>query len=92
MQTSFFLLQTISPSRRHVYMGCIENRAGFMPIRSPQSKWYLSKEELPDEDVPWNVKYLAGESRIYTFAESVRVSEVEFLLIGATATARRTPE
>lgn len=46
--------------REKVYAGCMENRAGFIPIRSPQSKWYLSREELPDDDVPWNVKYLSG--------------------------------
>ena len=29
-------------------------------MRNPQSKWYLSLDELPDRLVPWGVRYLAG--------------------------------
>ncbi|PSC69470.1 UDP-c:betaGal beta-1,3-N-acetylglucosaminyltransferase 6 isoform B [Micractinium conductrix] len=43
-----------------VYLGCLENKGGFFPIRDPASKWYLSYQELPDSAVPFAVKYLAG--------------------------------
>ncbi|KAL6766987.1 hypothetical protein ACKKBG_A38130 [Auxenochlorella protothecoides x Auxenochlorella symbiontica] len=43
-----------------VYLGCMENKAGFHPIRDPASKWYVSEEQLPNSAVPFGVKYLAG--------------------------------
>lgn len=48
------------PRMSGVYMGCVEIPAGFQPIRDPSSKWYISRKELPDDDVPWGVTYLAG--------------------------------
>lgn len=30
-----------------------ENPHGFFPIRDPQSKWYISHQEMPDSVVPW---------------------------------------
>ncbi|KAK9815751.1 hypothetical protein WJX72_008919 [[Myrmecia] bisecta] len=43
-----------------VYIGALEARDGFHPIRDPHSKWFTSPEELPDKDVPWGQRYLAG--------------------------------
>ncbi|CAL8463468.1 g3002 [Coccomyxa elongata] len=43
-----------------VYTGCLENVHGFYPLRNPDSKWYISYEEMPDEVVPWARRYLAG--------------------------------
>lgn len=48
------------PRMSGVYLGCIEVNGGFEPIRDPRSKWYISQEELPDDVVPWGVRYLAG--------------------------------
>ena len=31
------------PRLERVYLGCIENRQGFYPIRDPSSKWYISQ-------------------------------------------------
>ncbi len=33
------------------YAGCLENVHGFYPLRNPDSKWYISYEEMPDEVV-----------------------------------------
>lgn len=46
----------------NVYMGCLENRAGFQPIRDPKSKWYIPLDVLPDNRAReiFNAKYLAG--------------------------------
>ncbi|EFN55980.1 hypothetical protein CHLNCDRAFT_145336 [Chlorella variabilis] len=49
-----------TPRMHGVYLGCLENRGGFFPIRDPNSKWHMSDEELPDSAVPFAVKYLAG--------------------------------
>ncbi|KDD76703.1 hypothetical protein H632_c133p0, partial [Helicosporidium sp. ATCC 50920] len=43
-----------------VYMGALENRNGFVPIRQPGSKWYLSEEDLPSGSPPIGTRYLAG--------------------------------
>ncbi|KAI3437810.1 hypothetical protein D9Q98_000257 [Chlorella vulgaris] len=48
------------PAMHGVYLGCMENRGGFFPIRDASSKWYMPERELPDEVVPFAVKYLAG--------------------------------
>lgn len=48
------------PLMKGVYLGCVEVKAGFQPIRNPSSKWYISNVELPDDEVPWGVQYLAG--------------------------------
>ena len=48
------------PRMEGLYLGCVEVRQGFQPIRDPRSKWYIPKEDLPDDVVPWGVLYLAG--------------------------------
>lgn len=48
------------PRMTGVYLGCVENKGGYFPIRDPGSKWYISYDELPDAAVPFGVKYLAG--------------------------------
>lgn len=48
------------PRLSGVYMGCVENKGGFSPIRDPKSKWYVSPEDLPNSAVPHGVKYAAG--------------------------------
>ena len=30
-----------------------ENPHGFFPIRDPSSKWYIPRDEMPDDVVPW---------------------------------------
>ncbi|GMH44123.1 hypothetical protein BSKO_12057 [Bryopsis sp. KO-2023] len=47
---------------QYVYMGCMENKSGFWPIRDPNSKWHLSWEELSDDMARQirGTKYLAG--------------------------------
>lgn len=44
----------------NVYMGCIEVRGGYRPIRDPGSKWYVSPTTLPDDSLPRGIEYLAG--------------------------------
>eukprot|EP01024_Parvocaulis_polyphysoides_P076247 TRINITY_DN9895_c0_g1_i5.p1 TRINITY_DN9895_c0_g1~~TRINITY_DN9895_c0_g1_i5.p1 ORF type:complete len:535 (-),score=74.30 TRINITY_DN9895_c0_g1_i5:104-1708(-) len=53
-------LEPPQPRMEKVYLGCIENRGGFQPIRDPKSKWYTSSEEMPDTVTPWGQTYLAG--------------------------------
>lgn len=48
------------PRMTGVYLGAIENTNGFIPIRDKSSKWYISKEELPDESIPLGILYNAG--------------------------------
>ncbi|PRW57106.1 Phosphatidylserine synthase 2 isoform A [Chlorella sorokiniana] len=50
----------LPPRMTGVYLGCLENKGGFFPIRDQASKWYVPYEELPDESIPFAVKYLAG--------------------------------
>ena len=38
-----------SPQSKSIYAGCC---ASFGPIRNTTSKWYISEDELPDNDVP----------------------------------------
>jgi hypothetical protein len=52
--------KTRPPRRTGVYIGCVEITAGFLPIRDPSSKWYISEEDMPDQEVPWRVQYAAG--------------------------------
>eukprot|EP01025_Chloroclados_australasicus_P061938 TRINITY_DN8133_c0_g2_i2.p1 TRINITY_DN8133_c0_g2~~TRINITY_DN8133_c0_g2_i2.p1 ORF type:complete len:529 (-),score=40.85 TRINITY_DN8133_c0_g2_i2:1299-2885(-) len=54
------LVTSLSSRFEKVYTGCVENRNGFMPVRDTHSKWFLSEERLPDKDVPWGVRYIAG--------------------------------
>lgn len=48
------------PRMSGVYMGCVEVRGGFKPVRDPSNKWYISPEDLPDDAVPAGRQYLAG--------------------------------
>ncbi|KAH7622590.1 hypothetical protein NADE_005175 [Nannochloris sp. 'desiccata'] len=48
------------PRMSGIYLGCIENKKGFQPIRDKNNKWYVSEEQLPNESYPHGVKYLAG--------------------------------
>eukprot|EP01025_Chloroclados_australasicus_P024558 TRINITY_DN24610_c0_g1_i4.p1 TRINITY_DN24610_c0_g1~~TRINITY_DN24610_c0_g1_i4.p1 ORF type:complete len:360 (-),score=47.59 TRINITY_DN24610_c0_g1_i4:314-1393(-) len=48
------------PRMEGVYLGCVENRGGYQPNRNPKSKWYVSKEEMPDSVAPWGQRYLSG--------------------------------
>eukprot|EP01024_Parvocaulis_polyphysoides_P057832 TRINITY_DN6175_c0_g3_i3.p1 TRINITY_DN6175_c0_g3~~TRINITY_DN6175_c0_g3_i3.p1 ORF type:complete len:274 (-),score=39.81 TRINITY_DN6175_c0_g3_i3:99-920(-) len=48
-------------TRMHnVYLGCVENRGGFQPVRDPKSKGYISQEEMSDSVAPWGQRYLSG--------------------------------
>jgi hypothetical protein len=49
-----------TPRLTKVYLGCVENKGGFQPIRDPLSKWYVSETELPNSAVPFAAKYAAG--------------------------------
>eukprot|EP01026_Neomeris_dumetosa_P037949 TRINITY_DN3086_c0_g3_i1.p1 TRINITY_DN3086_c0_g3~~TRINITY_DN3086_c0_g3_i1.p1 ORF type:complete len:519 (+),score=67.19 TRINITY_DN3086_c0_g3_i1:85-1641(+) len=48
------------PRMDGLYLGCVENRGGFQPVRDPKSKWYISKEEMSDSVAPWGQRYLSG--------------------------------
>ncbi|KAL4451696.1 hypothetical protein ABPG75_007358 [Micractinium tetrahymenae] len=48
------------PRMTGVYMGCLENRGGYFPIRDKASKWFIGYDALPDSAVPFAIKYLAG--------------------------------
>eukprot|EP01023_Acetabularia_acetabulum_P040790 TRINITY_DN395_c3_g1_i2.p1 TRINITY_DN395_c3_g1~~TRINITY_DN395_c3_g1_i2.p1 ORF type:complete len:527 (-),score=62.95 TRINITY_DN395_c3_g1_i2:375-1955(-) len=54
------LFDSVRHRFQDVYMGCVESPYGFMPVRNPDSKWYLSNERLPDKYVPWGTRYVAG--------------------------------
>lgn len=60
------LLQSLDggngPKMDRVYKGCLENRAGFYPIRDTNSKWYLKYDEFDDfmAQPIRGTKYLAG--------------------------------
>eukprot|EP01024_Parvocaulis_polyphysoides_P005978 TRINITY_DN1151_c1_g1_i2.p1 TRINITY_DN1151_c1_g1~~TRINITY_DN1151_c1_g1_i2.p1 ORF type:complete len:399 (-),score=53.31 TRINITY_DN1151_c1_g1_i2:165-1361(-) len=54
------LYNSMSKKFQNVYTGCVEAHMGFMPVRNPDSKWYLSQERLPDKYVPWGIRYAAG--------------------------------
>lgn len=50
------------PLMKGIYMGCLENRYGFLPIRDSNSKWFLHWDYFPDtigDDIR-GTKYLAG--------------------------------
>ena len=50
--TSGFRSEVPPPPRMHkVYMGCLENKGGFRPIRDPHSKWFISEGDMPDSKV-----------------------------------------
>lgn len=48
------------PRLRGVYMGSIENPDGFEVIRDFSSKWYISPDDLGDNEYPRDVMYIAG--------------------------------
>jgi hypothetical protein len=45
---------------QRVYVGCVEAQQGFVPVRNPSSKWFLSEEEVPSHVLPKGVRYTAG--------------------------------
>ena len=49
--TGFRSEQLRSPRMHKVYLGCLENKGGFRPIRDPRSKWYISERDMPDSKV-----------------------------------------
>ena len=50
--TSGFRSEVLPTPRMHkVYLGCLENKGGFRPIRDPHSKWYISEGDMPDSKV-----------------------------------------
>ena len=61
LKSKDFELPDLKRPRMHgVYMGCVEVRGGFQPVRDPSSKWYVSESDLPDSAVPQGVQYHAG--------------------------------
>ena len=50
--TSGFRSEVLPTPRMHkVYLGCLENKGGFRPIRDPHSKWFISEGDMPDSKV-----------------------------------------
>lgn len=48
------------PRMNQVYMGCVENKYGFEPIRDPSSKWFIPHHEISTGDYRPGVQYAAG--------------------------------
>ncbi len=47
--TASFRGEVLPTPRMHkVYLGCLENKGGFRPIRDSQSKWFISEGSMPD--------------------------------------------
>ena len=59
---------TIRPRWRGMYMGKIENFNGFRPVRRSESKWFISRDTLPDDEVPWGSLYVAGWAYLVRYA------------------------
>lgn len=61
LKSKDFELPDMRRPRMHgVYMGCVEVRGGFRPVRDPSNKWYVSEQDLPDSAIPQGVQYHAG--------------------------------
>lgn len=54
-----------TPWTSHMYLGKVDRNVsgvfpGFVPVRDPKNKWYLSEEAYPDELGPENIRWISG--------------------------------
>jgi hypothetical protein len=53
------------PWTSHMYVGKVDRNVsgifpGFVPVRDPKNKWYLSEDAYPDELGPENIRWISG--------------------------------
>ena len=83
---------TIStPWTSHMYVGKVDRNVsgifpGFVPVRDPKNKWYLSEEAYPDEYGPDNIRWISGWG--YLMSRDV----TEHLMQKAGLVASNSPE
>lgn len=54
-----------TPWMSHMYVGKVDRNVsgiypGFVPVRDPRNKWYLSEEAYPDELGPDDIRWISG--------------------------------